>query len=83
MPIFEYTCRACGESYERLIRAAADKPVCPRCGSAKAEKRFSTFGVSSAGAAGPCGLPEASAPRFAGDCGAPWCRPGGGCQEES
>lgn len=82
MPIYEYTCGSCAKPFEILIRNSSDKPACPHCGATKAEKRFSTFGVSMGGgsAANVCGMPEASAPRFAGDCGASWCKPGGGCQ---
>ncbi len=83
MPIYEYTCGSCEKPFEILIRNSAEKPACPRCGSAKAEKRFSTFGVSMGSGVSPgaCGTPESSAPRFAGDCGASWCKPGGGCAE--
>ncbi len=47
MPIFEYTCPACGENFERLVRSHdTPPPSCPKCGSAKVEKQFSVFGAS-------------------------------------
>lgn len=82
MPIYEYTCTACGKEYELLVRSAQVPPACPHCASPKAKKRFSTFGVATGVApANSCGMPQSSAPRFEGDCGASWCKPDGGCAE--
>jgi len=65
MPIYEYVCQQCGEKFEKLVRSSsgATEIVCPRCGSTRAEKALSLFGLSgpgggsgSAGAAAPsCG----------------------------
>jgi len=45
MPIFEYKCQKCGETFESFIRrtTAATPPVCPACGSQDAERLFSVF----------------------------------------
>lgn len=45
MPIFEYTCPACGTTFERLVlRPQATNPIpCPQCGHADTMKVFSTF----------------------------------------
>jgi putative FmdB family regulatory protein len=46
MPMFEYTCRACGHSFEALVRGE-DKPVCAACHSNDLEKQFSLPAVKS------------------------------------
>ncbi|MGQ9626395.1 MAG: FmdB family zinc ribbon protein [Anaerolineae bacterium] len=45
MPIYEYQCEECGGIFRTLVQGFGDKPPppCPRCGSAKARKLFSTF----------------------------------------
>lgn len=64
MPVYEYDCPACRHAFEALI-FGSEKPVCPACGHARPEKRFSTFAVSGAqpdlpppGACGSCGDPR-------------------------
>jgi putative FmdB family regulatory protein len=63
MPIYEYVCADCGHAFEELVAGRA-APPCPRCAGARAEKRFSTFGVGSgapeptSGACGTCGDPR-------------------------
>lgn len=57
MPIFEYSCRACGNEFETLVRAS-DTPACSSCGSEALDKKLSVFAAQSAQAApavGPCG----------------------------
>ncbi len=44
MPIYEYVCQKCGQSFELLIRGK-EKPQCPHCGSKKLEKQFSAPAV--------------------------------------
>ena len=42
MPIFEYSCRACGERFEELVRGQASKaPTCPACASVDTERLLS------------------------------------------
>ena len=46
MPIYEYECRECGESFS--IRLHIDehdrkRPKCPKCGSRKLEQKFTGF----------------------------------------
>ena len=44
MPIYEYACSACGQSFEHLARTLSDKPVkCPACGAKKLSKQLSSF----------------------------------------
>jgi putative FmdB family regulatory protein len=49
MPLFEYTCRACGHRFETFV-SASRTPHCPKCESVDLEKVFSTFGTRSGGA---------------------------------
>jgi putative FmdB family regulatory protein len=48
MPIYEYRCEACGESFEVLVRSASRQshPACPKCGGRKVKKAISLFGVA-------------------------------------
>ncbi len=52
MPIFEYGCDECGETFEKLVRSFGtrkEKVVCPTCGSAKVNKKLSTFAAKTSG----------------------------------
>ena len=67
MPIYEYVCRDCGDKFEKLIRAGADKPnvACPACESHAVERQISvcctvgggadSYGPSSSSACAPSG----------------------------
>ena len=46
MPIYEYLCKDCDTTYERLVRSNAEKVECPKCGSARKELQFSVFASS-------------------------------------
>lgn len=51
MPIYEYKCKACGEKFE-LLRSITDNDSeieCPKCGSEKPRRVFSTFSTTSPG----------------------------------
>jgi len=41
MPIYEYSCRECGEEFEKLMRMGASPPPCPACRSAEVRKLVS------------------------------------------
>lgn len=66
MPLYEYTCRACGERFEILQRLleGADGLECPACGDHRVEKQFSTFASGAGGSSASTGF---SAP--SGGCG--------------
>ena len=52
MPIYEYTCKKCGATFEHLARTLSDTAEkCPKCGARKPVKNLSTFSarVSSGG----------------------------------
>jgi putative FmdB family regulatory protein len=60
MPLYEYSCRSCGERFEVLRRmgAGSEGLSCPRCGSEEVAKQFSTFASAGAGSGLPCGAPS-------------------------
>jgi putative FmdB family regulatory protein len=48
MPIYEYNCQACGESFEKFVRSiqASGQVTCPACGGQQVKKSFSVFGTA-------------------------------------
>lgn len=61
MPLYEYLCQACGDTFETL-RGPHDKDAdveCPQCGEKKAQKLMSACrtakGESSTASASSCG----------------------------
>jgi putative FmdB family regulatory protein len=46
MPIYEYTCEACGEAFEKLVRRG-DEIACPACGASDVTREFSAFAFKS------------------------------------
>ncbi|MCP4572962.1 MAG: zinc ribbon domain-containing protein [bacterium] len=61
MPLYEFSCRKCGHSFEELTTLAEvekKKPACPACGSRATERGLSGFATGSgSGGSGsaPCG----------------------------
>lgn len=75
MPIYEYTCRDCGQPFETLVRRGT-VPACPACHSQALDKRLSapaamttSTAESAPVAAGPCG--SCGNPGGPGSCGLP------------
>jgi len=54
MPLYEYTCKDCGERFEVLQRVGegAESVLCPECGGHEVTKQFSTFAASASGSGG-------------------------------
>ncbi len=74
MPIYEYTCEDCHEHAELLVMGT-QQPVCPKCGSTRLHKEFSTFATHGASRSS---TPAASRSHTHGaGCGC--CHPGGAC----
>jgi putative FmdB family regulatory protein len=50
MPVYEYRCEACGESFELFVRSPSRQtdPACLKCGSRRVKKAVSLFGVGGA-----------------------------------
>ena len=61
MPIFEFTCRACGQVFEDILTFAeleTGEARCPNCESHDVQRAMSTFatnGGEGGGLAGGCG----------------------------
>jgi putative FmdB family regulatory protein len=51
MPLYEYQCKKCGETFEMLrsIRNADSDLECPHCHSDKIERMISTFATGGCG----------------------------------
>jgi putative FmdB family regulatory protein len=47
MPIYEFDCQDCGDSFESLVMSFSriDGVTCPECKSEKIQKKISTFAV--------------------------------------
>ena len=60
MPLYEYACRSCGETFEALVRGS-DQPHCPKCESENLSQLLSVTAAPSGSASvgesesGPCG----------------------------
>jgi putative FmdB family regulatory protein len=54
MPIYEYICVDCGEAFEALVANSRSKSSCPKCGSKKLSRQFSTFAAHGQSAAPSC-----------------------------
>ena len=53
MPIYEFHCEKCEQDSEILVRSSHwEGTECPRCGSTKLAKKFSTFASAGAGGGG-------------------------------
>jgi putative FmdB family regulatory protein len=51
MPIYEYVCKACGNSFEdlRMVSEADEPAVCPKCGKSGATRKPSVFASGGGG----------------------------------
>jgi len=60
MPIYEYHCQECGNSFEE-IRSMEERDkglVCPKCHSTLVERILSVFSYGSTPSGDTCGLPS-------------------------
>ena len=64
MPVYEYHCRECGETFDLFARSSNKKqtPTCPKCESSKVKKRISLFGVGGSSGSGVGAASCASGP---------------------
>ncbi len=49
MPIYDYSCRGCGTTFELLVRGERKPPTCPSCESQEVERKLSVPAVQSDG----------------------------------
>lgn len=69
MPIYEFHCEQCETDSEILVRSSDWRGTkCPRCGSTKLAKKFSTFASATAGHT-PGQVPAPSCMAKSGGCG--------------
>ena len=72
MPLYDFSCDACGAKFEHLVRRETDLSIvtCPTCDSGEVHRQLSLpaapITATAAPAANPCGVGP--------PCGAPWCR---------
>ena len=43
MPIYEYECKSCGYSFERIMKVGEEVPACPACGADRPQRRITPF----------------------------------------
>ena len=57
MPIYEYSCAECGESFEKLVRTTSGSVEirCPRCNTDRVSRKVSMFGFSGGSSGGSFG----------------------------
>jgi putative FmdB family regulatory protein len=48
VPLYDFTCQACGAEFEELV-AAGVTPPCPTCGSREVRRRWSPVGAAGKG----------------------------------
>lgn len=64
MPIYEYRCEECGESFDKFVRSilAETEVRCPKCDSEQVRKSFSLFASQGSQGTAAAGLPAGCAP---------------------
>jgi putative FmdB family regulatory protein len=61
MPLFEFRCRDCGTTFEKIVPSSTTPVSCKQCESPKVDKLLSVFAVGPSGRSspamesGPCG----------------------------
>ena len=45
MPLFEFKCRDCGTTFEKIVPSATTQVACKECESSEVEKLLSVFAV--------------------------------------
>jgi putative FmdB family regulatory protein len=79
MPIFEYRCTDCGNSFDILHKGAENQDLiqCPECSSKNAVKKFSTFaasvGSTSSSFDAGCSTGSCGVPSYTGGCASGMC----------
>ena len=68
MPIYEFECKKCNQTFEKLLKRMDEKAKepCPACGSKQTTRKLSVF--AAAASSGPKSAP---APQGCGRCGGP------------
>jgi len=71
MPLYEYICRQCGGTFEKMVRfSEADlSPVCPSCASSDTQKKVSVAAAFGSGSGSSSSGGGAGSSGFASSCG--------------
>ena len=70
MPLYEYRCDDCQQTFEALVRAGqADEAGCPTCGTSEVRRLLSVFSAPRSGARGGDGAAAPSGGCCGGACG--------------
>ena len=71
MPMYEYVCSNCTESFTLLqtLHVKPGETICPGCGETQVEKRFSPFVSKTEGGSDPFGGTGNSCPPAGCGCG--------------
>jgi putative FmdB family regulatory protein len=72
MPIFEYVCEQCNNSFEKLVMGSSE-PECPSCHGKKLAQKFSVFSAAAPRTSSPAPAP------MGGCCGGGACGLPGPC----
>ncbi len=74
MPLYDFACRDCGQSFEALIRSETELAdlECPQCAGKQVEKQLSV--PARPVMAGSTGSSLPAACGQGPPCGAPWCQ---------
>lgn len=75
MPIYGFTCNACGKEFQTLVRAS-DSPACPSCDSTELTRQLSLIAQP---ARGGDTAPSACVSSDMPPCASGACCFGGGC----
>jgi putative FmdB family regulatory protein len=55
MPLYEYVCLKCGQTFETLVLSSDEQVVCPECESVELERVLSPFAVAAGQVSGSRG----------------------------
>jgi putative FmdB family regulatory protein len=72
MPIYDYRCTSCDETFDHLVRRQDEVVSCPTCGAAEPERLLSVFagmGASNTSSASAADYGRMSQHRHSGGCG--------------
>lgn len=78
MPLYEFRCEPCDNTFETLIRGESDRARCPQCGNPDVVKQFSVPAVAHTGRGAGGALPVREPSGGFSGCGRPQCA-GGMC----
>ncbi len=73
MPMYEYACRKCGHSFEKLVKSmsSTEAVICPECKLKQTDRKLSVFAVSGEGASGKSSGGASGDLPMCGRCGGP------------